>query len=99
MKLGRIIHFMFLAEKIAFRSEELAPVIAAGSPEVLPGDVSEDRLHVDDLVPLDVVGGPVNVSFRNAKEEKDRRIRRPKSVLGARNICFGSGSGSSEPKS
>jgi hypothetical protein len=33
---------MFLAEKIAFRSEELAPETAAGSPEVLFGDVAED---------------------------------------------------------
>ncbi len=49
--------------------------------------VAEDRLHVDDQGLLGVVGGPVNISFRNVKDKKDRRItirwaRRSKSVLG-----------------
>ncbi len=56
MKLGRIIYFRFLAEKIAFRREEPAPETAAGSPEVLTGDGAEGRLYLNDLVLLGVFG-------------------------------------------
>jgi hypothetical protein len=45
MKLG-IIRYLFyvFSGKSCFRSEELAPEIAAGSPEALSGDVAEDIL-------------------------------------------------------